>query len=289
MSTERRFTDEDIHHNSSNNSPAKTSSSPELSEDDKKVLLEIRKKYENDHPQRVRSSTTEKMSPSRSPEKSSPPKSMVAPFLMRKSADDASSKKAKELSRFTLRRSSDSLDTLSKFVADMKSLVDDPQFSDVVIHIKERKIYAHKVILCKRSEYFNLHFNINVQEKSLHKVDEYFVDEDIPEDDFLHFINYMYCDQVEMTQENVVSLFRLASKFLCTDLKERSEDYIKNHLTLDNVSSILILAHNNASPKLKKECLYLMVQKKKKLKQTQFESKLVNYPELLAEVTRALM
>src|SRR5689334_11233678 len=74
--------------------------------------------------------------------------------------------------------------------------------------------------------------------------------------------------QVEMSQDNVVSLFRLGAKYMCTELKDRSEEYIKGHLNQDNVVSILILAYNNAAPKLKKECLSLMLKKKQKLKQT---------------------
>ncbi|KAH7709584.1 hypothetical protein AAVH_23129 [Aphelenchoides avenae] len=73
-------------------------------------------------------------------------------------------------------------------------------------------------------------------------------------EDFLAFKRFIYTDEIDLTEENALSLLQLADKYAVMGLRWRAVDFIKCHLSVENVLEMLC-PPAGSYPDLKEACL----------------------------------
>jgi hypothetical protein len=167
--------------------------------------------------------------------------------------------------------------TPSTMHTDFSKLFNNQLFADVTFSVGGDLFYAHKVnsllivfvfslvfvlallyssciqvIICARSEYFRALCLGGLRESTQKRIEIY----DTSSIAFKTLLEYLYKKQVDYEQlgSNIVDVFVAASKFGCVKLKEELELVIAANLTVENVSSLLIVADQQAASKLKQQC-----------------------------------
>jgi hypothetical protein len=92
---------------------------------------------------------------------------------------------------------------------------------------------------------------------------------------FNKLIQYLYTqqlpidnNQIEEVDEKVVEMLIVSAKFECDGLKEQLENWIGQHLTIENVSSLFVVSDRCNALKLKKQCHKFIQQNYEKVKQS---------------------
>ena len=131
---------------------------------------------------------------------------------------------------------------------------------DVEFSVRDEKFYACSSILSKRSEYFerilsgqwsetkavqrdNNDFDFNNDNKLTHQIKHRIEISEYDPITFSIMLEYLYTDQVRWTDKDnnsiTVELFRLADKYLLSDLRERAKFRILAELNPHNASGII--------------------------------------------------
>ncbi|POG71325.1 BTB/POZ protein [Rhizophagus irregularis DAOM 181602=DAOM 197198] len=119
--------------------------------------------------------------------------------------------------------------------------------NDVQFNVKDGVIYARKSILLRRSEYFRRLFQGSWSEtnKSLQKNknnSHYVINiPDISYATFREMLRYLYTDEISYNNFNCTPLeiFKIADKYLISNLREFARIEINKTLTLNNVMYVL--------------------------------------------------
>jgi hypothetical protein len=106
---------------------------------------------------------------------------------------------------------------------------------------------------------------------------------------FNKLIEYLYIQQlpidnneIKEVDEKVVEMLIVSDKFGCDRLKEQLENWIGQHLTIENVSSLFVVSDRCNALKLKKQCHKFIQQNYEKVKQTP------EYQEIAEEVEKLI-
>jgi hypothetical protein len=105
---------------------------------------------------------------------------------------------------------------------------------------------------------------------------------------FNKLIEYLYTQQllidneVEELDEKILDMLIVSDKFGCDGLKERLENWIGQHLTIENVSPLLVVSDRHNSLQLKKQCHKFIQQNYEKVKQTE------EYQEIVEDVEKLM-
>lgn len=119
-----------------------------------------------------------------------------------------------------------------------KDLFLSQRHSDVIVTVKDREFPAHKIILEARSAVFEKMFEHDMLENRKGVVDI----PDFEPDVFQHVLHYIYSGEfVGISPENVCHLYRASDKYDLGTLKEKCREYMKENMTFENVSDILLL------------------------------------------------
>lgn len=104
---------------------------------------------------------------------------------------------------------------------DLKGLLNNPEFSDIIFVVEDKKIYAHRCILMARSEPLQMMVNGPMREG----YEDSIVIEDVTYDCFFAFLQFLYTDEVPALRENdidvemVIELLSIADQYLVDQLK----------------------------------------------------------------------
>lgn len=107
----------------------------------------------------------------------------------------------------------------SKVGKSLKIHLNDKTLSDVEIIIHKKKIYAHKIILCARSEYFRKMFDSGMKESKTNQIYIF----DTTYDTYLEFLEYIYTGDVNKIK-NEKKLYDLANMYCLDELKHIIKD-----------------------------------------------------------------
>jgi hypothetical protein len=106
---------------------------------------------------------------------------------------------------------------------------------------------------------------------------------------FNKLIEYLYTQQlpidkneIKEVDEKVVEMLIVSDKFGCDGLKEQLENWIGQHLTIENVSSLFVVSDRCNALKLKKQCHKFIQQNYEEVKQTS------EYQEIVEEVEKLM-
>jgi hypothetical protein len=140
-------------------------------------------------------------------------------------------------------------------------------------------------VICSRSEYFRALCLGGMRESTQQQIEIH----DTSSFGFNKLIEYLYTQQlpidkneIKEVDEKVVEMLIVSDKFGCDELKGQLENWIRQHLTIENVSSLFVVSDRCNSLKLKKYCHFLIQQNYWKVKQTS------EYQELAEEVEKLI-
>src|SRR6266516_5830894 len=110
---------------------------------------------------------------------------------------------------------------------------------DVQLRVGGRTFHAHRSILALNSPFFRTMFTADFVERNQSIVEM----QNIDEDSFDSILNYIYNEQISITAENVEGLLTSASFLQLEMLKKDCLEFLKPHLSIENVISIQHLAY----------------------------------------------
>lgn len=99
-----------------------------------------------------------------------------------------------------------------------KSSQKESSYSDIIISIDGKEIYAHRAVLCSRSTYFEAMFSHDFKETDKAKI----VLKNIASFElFCNLLEYMYSDEKPINIRNVFDMLNLADEYGVTSFKEK--------------------------------------------------------------------
>ncbi|CAI2364429.1 unnamed protein product [Moneuplotes crassus] len=140
---------------------------------------------------------------------------------------------------------------------DLKSLLNNQEFSDITFVVEGKRIHAHRCILMARSEPLQMMVNGPMRES----YEESIVIEDVTYDCFNAFLQFLYTDEVPALRENdidvemVIELMSIADQYLVDHLKILCEKAIERNIKVKNVIFMLNEAYKRDMISLKKKCI----------------------------------
>jgi N-acetylneuraminic acid mutarotase len=194
----------------------------------------------------------------------------------------------------------------SEFQADMKYLVNNPDFSDVIFRVENGKIvYAHKVIISIRSQYFKELFkqynnsmvdnneishlgkNINFN-PSVYPVNNTceFNFEGISENVFLTILEFLYTGTFSNKIEycEMIDLLTCANEFQLKELKSLCENCLIYGMETSNIVDVLIASYKHNLADLKSLAINFILSNFQEVSKQKSFYKLEAHPQLLMEV-----
>jgi hypothetical protein len=122
--------------------------------------------------------------------------------------------------------------TLSK---ELKSMVNNPDFCDVVFVLEEKPLYAHRAILSARCSKFQQMFNTMKDPKPEIQIPN------IRYATFLGMMHFLYTDSVDISLELCLELLGAATQFSLDLLKSLCERILEQSINVENVGKTHML------------------------------------------------
>jgi len=121
--------------------------------------------------------------------------------------------------------------------------------SDVLFLVDNKPIFAHRIILASRCEYFASLYNSGMKDALVSEV----VINDYSYEAFAEFIRYIYTGNCIITGTELASeLMYVGDYYKMDQLKALSEIFLSKSLTIDNVCSILEMSYHFCAEQLKR-------------------------------------
>ncbi|XP_026328664.1 kelch-like protein 40 [Hyposmocoma kahamanoa] len=116
----------------------------------------------------------------------------------------------------------------------VKKLLVSYEWSDCCFSVSGKEFKAHKLILCISSPVFEAMFYGPLSSSDC------IVVPDIEPDIFQQLLNFIYTDKVELRSiEEALELLYAAKKYLLNELTDMCITYVKDHISIDNIITIL--------------------------------------------------
>jgi len=149
-----------------------------------------------------------------------------------------------------------------------------------------KEIFAHKIILSYRVEYFRNMFSDHMIEKNYEIIEIFDYEYEI----FFEFLNFVYTSEIKKKNfEIIFELFKLADNYSFESLKKYCGNLLSSFLQINHVFDVLILAYKCNSTFLEKVCIEFICQNRKKACCFLEEiNNLIEYPNLMAKIIQNL-
>merc|ERR1712232_1011789 len=171
----------------------------------------------------------------------------------------------------------------SNLVDDLRKLINNPTFSDVVLLVEGQPVYATRAHLAARSEHFRALFYGGMREANDMK--EQIVLPDVAYPVFMLLMEYIYTDEVgDVPADLATHLLVAAERFLLDRLKALCEDIIRKSISIDNVVQIMLTAKAHRADGLKDLCMDFVIVNEEKIKHTDAFRELLQEPSLMYEL-----
>ncbi|XP_033217127.1 speckle-type POZ protein-like isoform X2 [Belonocnema kinseyi] len=150
------------------------------------------------------------------------------------------------------------------FLKGFDASINDETFSDAVLFLDEKKIYAHKMILSSRSPVFRQMFLTNMKESNSNEARV----KNIRIEVFNELLRFMYTGKVEKLNELCLDIFRAAHFYQIDDLTLICENVLRKTLKIENSIDILKLSDEYDAESLKKYCVVFIMKNFKAVMKT---------------------
>jgi leucine-zipper-like transcriptional regulator 1 len=150
---------------------------------------------------------------------------------------------------------------------DLRSLINDPTFSDITFIVEEQPVHAHKILLM-RSSYFQALFLGSMRESALDTIRL----EQVRYPIFLTILEYLYTDQVSFSLSDAMELFEAADLFCIPRLKIMCEKRMLQSITVSNAAAVFHAADVHSAAALRQKAKkYILSHFEEVSKSTSFE------------------
>lgn len=143
----------------------------------------------------------------------------------------------------------------SSFIGNLREMVDNNEFADVVFIVDDQRVYAHRSILAGRCEHFAAMFRSGMRES----VEGVIHIPNVSKPVFLLLLEYLYTDCVRVEIEHSVELYILSDLYQLERLKNICVTVLKRKLNMDNAAIILQTASDAECQPLKNICMEFIV------------------------------
>jgi len=143
----------------------------------------------------------------------------------------------------------------STYAQNMRELVDNDQFSDVVFLLDGDRIHAHKAILAARCEHFAAMFRSGMRESIENEIRI----ENFSKEAFLLLLEYLYTDSALIGIEYSVELYVISDLYQLERLGDMCVAVVKRGLNCENAPPILQTTEDARCDILKDICMEFMV------------------------------
>jgi alpha-tubulin suppressor-like RCC1 family protein len=134
-------------------------------------------------------------------------------------------------------------------------MLNDQEFSDIILSVSDKEIYAHRSVLWSRSTYFKAMFSHDFKEADKTKI----VLKGISSYDlFYNLLEFMYSDCVKINIKNSFDMLSLADEYGVVSYKEKCEILLSKYITVTTVWVIFKYANEYNCERLKETCLVYM-------------------------------
>jgi len=178
----------------------------------------------------------------------------------------------------------------SNFQMDMKSLINNPDFADVIFKIQEDKfVYGHKVIIGKRCNYLKQLFKQQEEMNNnnfIHNRITTIEIENISEQVLLLIMEFVYTGSISNKIEfsGMIDLLNWANEFGLKELKSLCENNLIYGMDYTNIIELLIAAYKHNLSDLKSFSINFILSNFPEVSKQKSFYKLETYPQLLMEV-----
>jgi len=148
------------------------------------------------------------------------------------------------------------IDRMFRVVKEFESEFNNDKTADVQLIIEGKSIYAHKIILSARSNYFKAMFNSGMCESESSKI----TITDFKYSTIESLIKFLYSVKTEINDDlnELIELYRAADKYQLESLMSYIHQSICSRITCQNACSILSEIY--CFPRLEKSCLEFIAQ-----------------------------
>jgi hypothetical protein len=168
-------------------------------------------------------------------------------------------------------------------LADVQSLFNNRRLSDLTFLVENKPIYVNRAIVaCRCPQLFSMLYG-GMKESQQDTIR-------IPEmryETFSYFLEFLYTDDVpsHLSPESYMELLMVGEQYTMDRLKAMCSLKLKQSISVDKVSTLLLTAHRHNSQPLKELCLQFIAEHRKEVVQCEDFKVLALEPELLLEVT----
>lgn len=142
-----------------------------------------------------------------------------------------------------------------KYASQIRSLVNDDEFSDVTFIIENQQVYAHRAILAARCEPFAAMLRSGMRES----VEGVIPIPNIRRAVFLLLLEYIYCDSVKVPVEDAIELYICADLYDLEKLRDVCCNVVRRHLSPENAGLLLQAATEHHCQVLKEHIMKYVV------------------------------
>eukprot|EP00929_Paragymnodinium_shiwhaense_P042678 TRINITY_DN22048_c0_g3_i1.p1 TRINITY_DN22048_c0_g3~~TRINITY_DN22048_c0_g3_i1.p1 ORF type:complete len:185 (-),score=15.24 TRINITY_DN22048_c0_g3_i1:251-757(-) len=141
-------------------------------------------------------------------------------------------------------------------MADLRSMVGNKDFSDVVFIVEGQKVHAHRAFLAARCDHFRAMFSCGMRETHETEITL----EDISHSIFLALLEFLYTDTIDVSPSEAIELYTAADLYTLSRLKKLCEVRVQRGITVANAAQLLAVADTSASAgRLREVCLNFIV------------------------------
>ena len=164
-------------------------------------------------------------------------------------------------------------------------MLNNPEYSDIILEIKGRRLYAHKSILFARCEYFRNMFSEYMLEKNTDVLPIQFFEYDV----FILFLEFIYTSDISSKKsEDFTKLYELADAYAFESLKRYCEEILGLSIETETVIDLLILAYKCNSQVLENLAIDFINRNRKEMSKLGLMNKLSEYPQLMLRILENL-
>ncbi len=165
-------------------------------------------------------------------------------------------------------------------------LLDSPTESDVVFKCEDKTFKAHTLILKSGSPVMAAMFQHDFKENKEGIVEII----DIKPKVFEALLQYIYAGDAILDEVDVADLLVAADKYGVDSLKDECESHLTRHLSIDNVTSLLILGHLHKCRSLEDAATDFMATNARAVcSRPEFKKLMVDYPDLCFVTVRFIV
>ncbi|GBM17867.1 Speckle-type POZ protein [Araneus ventricosus] len=129
----------------------------------------------------------------------------------------------------------------------VKKYYEKGELTDINLRAGTETFAAHKIILSAKSKVFEEIFTKDKSKKGRKSIEF----TDFGPDILRRLLLYIYSDNVDLTPESAVKLYKVAIKYELQDLREKCSEFLESNLCIANVFAVLVLAEKQRDEDLK--------------------------------------